>query len=113
MGLWRRGGVCRRLGNAALVAAAVTAASVVGLAGPATADVTIDSEQGQRTGGARIAFRVTNESSTASITKVEVRFPGNVRIPEIYPIAVADWAPPGAVAAARAFPAPPWPAAAE
>jgi uncharacterized protein YcnI len=81
------------LGNAALVAAAVTAASVVGLAGPATADVTIDSEQGQRTGGARIAFRVTNESSTASITKVEVRFPGNVRIPEIYPIAVADWAP--------------------
>ena len=93
MGLWRRGGVCRRLGNAALVAAAVTAASVVGLAGPATADVTIDSEQGQRTGGARIAFRVTNESSTASITKVEVRFPGNVRIPEIYPIAVADWAP--------------------
>jgi uncharacterized protein YcnI len=76
-----------------LVAVAVTAASVVGLAGPAAADVSIDSEQGQRTGGARIAFRVTNESSTASITKVEVRFPGNVRIPEIYPIAVADWAP--------------------
>ena len=36
---------------------------------------------------------MTNESSTASITKIEVRFPGDVRIAEIYPIAVADWAP--------------------
>jgi hypothetical protein len=77
----------------ATAVAGLSAVAVFGLAGPAAADVSIDSEQGQRSGGARIAFRVTNESPTASITKVEVRFPGNVRIPEIYPIAVADWAP--------------------
>lgn len=73
--------------------AGVSAVAVFGLAAPASADVTIDSEQGQRLGGARIALRVTNEHPTATITKVEVHFPSDITIPEIYPIAVADWAP--------------------
>ncbi|WP_203925251.1 DUF1775 domain-containing protein [Virgisporangium ochraceum] len=67
--------------------------AVFGLATPAAADVSFDSQQGQRTGGARVAFRVTNEHPTASIVKVEVRLPGDLRLPEVYPIAVADWAP--------------------
>lgn len=77
-------------------ATAVAGFSVVvvfGLPTPASADVSFDSQQGQRTGGARVAFRVTNEHPTASITKVEVRLPGDLRLPEVYPIAVADWAP--------------------
>jgi len=86
-------GYARAWTGLATAVAGLSAVAVFGLAGPAAADVSIDSEQGQRTGGARIAFRVTNDSSTTSITKVEVLFPGGVNIPEIYPIAVSDWAP--------------------
>ncbi len=77
----------------ATAVAGLSVVAVFGLATPAAADVSFDSQQGQRTGGARVAFRVNNEHPTASITKVEVRFPGDLRLPEVYPIAVADWAP--------------------
>lgn len=75
------------------VVAGLSAVAVFGFSAPAAADVSFDTEQAQRTGGARVAFKVTNDSPTASVTKFEVRFPGGVNIPEIYPIAVADWAP--------------------
>jgi uncharacterized protein YcnI len=73
--------------------AILSAVAVSGIATPAAADVSFDSQQGQRTGGARVALKVTNEHPTASITKVELRFPGDLQLPEVYPIAVADWAP--------------------
>jgi hypothetical protein len=77
----------------ATAVAGLSVVAVFGLAGPAAADVSFDTEQAQRTGGARLAFKLTNDSPTASVTKFEVRFPAEVNIPEIYPIAVADWAP--------------------
>jgi hypothetical protein len=77
----------------ATAVAGLSTVAVFGLATPAAADVSFDSQQGQRSGGARVAFRVTNEHPTASIVKVEVRLPGDLRLPEVYPIAVADWAP--------------------
>jgi hypothetical protein len=40
-----------------------------------------------------LTFRVTNESTTASIVRIEVRLPVEARILEVYPIAAADWAP--------------------
>jgi hypothetical protein len=77
----------------ATAVAGLSVVAVFGLAAPAAADVSFDTEQAQRTGGARIAFKLTNDSPTASVTKFEVRFPGEYNIAEVYPIAVAEWAP--------------------
>jgi hypothetical protein len=77
----------------ATAVAGLSAVAVFGFSAPAAADVSFDTEQAQRTGGARVAFKLTNDSPTATVTKFEVRFPGEYNIAEIYPIAVGEWAP--------------------
>jgi hypothetical protein len=92
MGLARWGGVCRRFGVAAVVAVAMTAISVVGFAGPASADVQIQPGEFVQGGAARFTFVVTN-NGPAPLTRVEMRMPEQHPIAEIYPMSVAGWAP--------------------
>ena len=92
MGLARWGGVCRRFGAAAVVAVAMTAVSVVGFAGPASADVQIQPGEFVQGGAARFTFVVTN-NGPAPLTRVEMRMPEQHPIAELYPMSVDGWAP--------------------
>lgn len=92
MGLARWGGVCRRFGATVGVAVAMTAASVVGFAGPASADVQIKPGEFVQGGTARFTFVVTN-TGPAPLARVEVKMPEQFPIAEIYPMSVDGWAP--------------------
>ncbi|MFB9238658.1 YcnI family protein [Plantactinospora siamensis] len=61
--------------RAAVVSAAVTAAAVLGLAGAASAHVTVNPNTAAQGGYTKVSFRVPNESDSASTTKVEVNLP--------------------------------------
>ena len=52
-------------------------AAVLGVAGPASAHVTVNPNEATQGGYGRVAFRVPNESDTASTTKLEVNLPEN------------------------------------
>ncbi|MGI5237829.1 YcnI family protein [Dactylosporangium sp. CA-139066] len=76
--------------------AAVLGAGLVvalGLAAPASADVSVTPGEAAQGDAADLTFRITNESRTASITAVEVQLPADTPIAEVYPVSVADWAP--------------------
>jgi periplasmic copper chaperone A len=89
-----------------LAAAGAVIAGAVAFAAPASADITvtptqltdIDSTsvtpvqpvQGEP---ARLAFKVTGSSRTASTTKVQVLLPEDTPIAEVYPLSAPDWAP--------------------
>ncbi|MCW3843939.1 YcnI family protein [Micromonospora yasonensis] len=75
---------------AALTLAAVTAA-VLGLAGAASAHVSINPKEATQGGYGRFAFRVPNESDTASTTKVEVVLPENAPVGSVSTMPVAGW----------------------
>ncbi|GAA4252914.1 DUF1775 domain-containing protein [Dactylosporangium darangshiense] len=68
-------------------------AAVLGLAAPASADVSVTPSEADQGGAADLTFRITNESRTASVTAVEVQLPADTPIAEVYPVSVADWAP--------------------
>jgi len=74
----------------ALVLGAV-AAAVFGLATPASAHVSVNPAEATQGGYARLAFRVPNESDTASTTKVEVVLPENAPVASVSTMAVAGW----------------------
>lgn len=59
---------CATVGTVAL-------AAVVGLAGAASAHVTVNPQEATQGGYAKLAFRVPNESDTASTVKLTVSFP--------------------------------------
>ena len=69
----------------------LVAATAVGVA-PASAHVTVNPSQATQGGFAKLAFRVPNESDTASTTKLEVAFPADAPIAFVSVRPVAGWA---------------------
>ncbi|WFE38740.1 YcnI family protein [Micromonospora sp. WMMD998] len=80
----------RRPATAAALTLAA-AAAVLGLAGPASAHVTINPKEGTQGGYGRFAFRVPNESDTASTVKVEVTLPDNAPVGSVSTMPVPGW----------------------
>jgi uncharacterized protein YcnI len=79
-----------RRSAAALVLGAV-AVGVFGLAAPASAHVTVNPREAEQGGFARLAFRVPNESDTASTTKLEVVLPENAPVGTVSTMPVSGW----------------------
>jgi hypothetical protein len=79
-----------------VVRAAVTAsglAAAVAFAAPAAADVAVNPDRAVQGDAVNLTFQVTNDSTTASVNRVEVRLPADAPIAEVYPLSVDDWAP--------------------
>lgn len=81
----------RRPATAAALTLAAVAATVLGLAGAASAHVTINPQEGTQGGYGRFAFRVPNESDTASTVKVEVNLPENAPVGSVSTMPVPGW----------------------
>lgn len=64
---------------------------VFGLAGPASAHVSVNPKEATQGGFARLAFRVPTESDTAATTKVEVVLPENAPVASVSTMPVAGW----------------------
>lgn len=69
----------------------VTLVGVFGLAAPAVAHVTVNPEEATRGDYARLAFRVPNESDTASTVKLEVTLPEDAPVASVSTMPVAGW----------------------
>ncbi|MEO3777128.1 YcnI family protein [Micromonospora sp. B11E3] len=80
----------RRPAAAALALGAV-AAVVLGIAAPASAHVSVNPKEATQGGYARLAFRVPNESDSASTTKVEVVLPENAPVGSVSTMPVPGW----------------------
>ncbi|RZU73774.1 uncharacterized protein YcnI [Micromonospora kangleipakensis] len=81
----------RRPVTAAALALTAVATAVLGLAGPASAHVTVNPKEAPQGGYGRFAFRVPNESDTASTTKVEVTLPENAPVGSVSTMPVPGW----------------------
>ncbi|MET8312072.1 YcnI family protein [Micromonospora sp. NPDC005173] len=82
----------RRTATAATALAfTAVATAVLGFAGPASAHVTVNPKEATQGGYARVAFRVPNESDTASTTKVEVVLPENAPVGSVSTMPVPGW----------------------
>lgn len=82
----------RRTATAAAALAFTAAATAVfGFAGPASAHVTVNPKEATQGGYARVAFRVPNESDTASTTKLEVVLPENAPVGSVSTMPVPGW----------------------
>ncbi|MEW2381334.1 YcnI family protein [Micromonospora sp. NPDC047707] len=77
--------------GAGTLALGAVAAAVLGFAAPASAHVTVNPEEATQGGYARLAFRVPNESDTASTTKVEVVLPENAPVGSVSTMPVPGW----------------------
>jgi uncharacterized protein YcnI len=77
--------------TAAALVLSATAVSVFGLAAPAFAHVTVNPKEATQGEFARLAFRVPNESDTASTTKVEVVLPENAPVASVSTMPVPGW----------------------
>ncbi|GAA2700943.1 YcnI family protein [Micromonospora olivasterospora] len=80
----------RRPAAAALALGAV-AAVVLGVAAPAAAHVSVNPKEATQGGYSRFAFRVPNESDSASTTKVEVVLPENAPVGSVSTMPVPGW----------------------
>ncbi|MBM0202315.1 YcnI family protein [Micromonospora sp. NPDC051227] len=76
---------------AAALAFAAAATAVLGFAGPASAHVTVNPKEATQGGYARVAFRVPNESDTASTIKLEVVLPENAPVGSVSTMPVPGW----------------------
>ena len=74
-----------------LLAAIGGAAAVLLAAGPAVAHVSVNPDSATQGGHTRVAFRVPNESDTASTTKVEVFMPTDHPIAAVSTMRVPGW----------------------
>ncbi|MEU7710757.1 YcnI family protein [Micromonospora chalcea] len=81
----------RRSATVAALTLAAVATTVLGLAGSASAHVTINPAEGKQGGYGRFAFRVPNESDTASTVKVEVNLPENAPVGSVSTMPVPGW----------------------
>ncbi|MEU8260751.1 YcnI family protein [Micromonospora sp. NPDC048999] len=81
----------RRPAAVATLTLAAVATAVLGLAGPASAHVTINPKEATQGGYGRFAFRVPNESDTASTVKVEVVLPENAPVGSVSTMPVPGW----------------------
>jgi uncharacterized protein YcnI len=77
--------------TAAALALGAVAAAVLGFAAPASAHVTVNPQEATQGGYGRFAFRVPNESDTASTTKVEVVLPENAPVGSVSTMPVPGW----------------------
>ncbi|GAA2523419.1 YcnI family protein [Pilimelia columellifera] len=93
--------------RSALTAALVTVGAGIGgalaVAAPAAAHVTANADEAVQGGYARVAFRVPNESPTASTTRLEVTMPADAPLPSVSTQPVPGWT----VAVVRQAPATP------
>ncbi|MBM7492807.1 uncharacterized protein YcnI [Micromonospora luteifusca] len=76
---------------AAALAFTAAATAVLGFAGPASAHVTVNPKEATQGGYARLAFRVPNESDTASTTKLEVTLPAEAPVGSVSTMPVPGW----------------------
>jgi hypothetical protein len=76
-----------------LAIAAAGALALLSIASPASASATILPFTGGQGDAANLIFRVTNESPTASVSKIQLDLPSNPAIPEVYPLSTDNWAP--------------------
>lgn len=76
--------------RAALVLGAALA-GVFLLAAPASAHVTVSPQEAEKGSFARLAFRVPNESDTASTVKLEVVLPENAPVGSVSTMPLAGW----------------------
>ncbi|SIR08154.1 YcnI family protein [Micromonospora avicenniae] len=81
----------RSPGGAAALAVGVVATAVLGFAAPASAHVTVNPNEATQGGYGRIAFRVPNESDTASTVKLEVVLPENAPVGSVSTMPVPGW----------------------
>ncbi|MFY1619642.1 YcnI family protein [Micromonospora sp. WMMD736] len=81
----------RTASAAAALALTAVATAVLGFAGPASAHVTVNPKEATQGGYARVAFRVPNESDTASTTKLEVVLPEHAPVGSVSTIPVPGW----------------------
>ncbi|MFD2764431.1 YcnI family protein [Micromonospora eburnea] len=81
----------RRSAAVATLTLAAVATAVLGLPGPASAHVTINPKEASQGGYGRFAFRVPNESDTASTVKVEVVLPENAPVGSVSTMPVPGW----------------------
>ncbi|MEU1362692.1 YcnI family protein [Micromonospora zamorensis] len=81
----------RTAAAAAALAFTAAATAVLGFAGPASAHVTVNPKEATQGGYARVAFRVPNESDTASTTKLEVTLPENAPVGSVSTMPVPGW----------------------
>ncbi|TYC07249.1 YcnI family protein [Micromonospora sp. WP24] len=81
----------RSLAGAAALAVGVVATAVLGFAAPASAHVTVNPKEATQGGYGRIAFRVPNESDTASTVKLEVTLPENAPVGSVSTMPVPGW----------------------
>ncbi|GIF66348.1 hypothetical protein Ais01nite_43830 [Asanoa ishikariensis] len=75
-------------------AAALSVGAVVvalGVAGPAFAHVTVNPKEATQGGYGRVAFRVPNESDTASTVKLEVNLPEDAPVASVSTMPVPGW----------------------
>lgn len=76
--------------RAALPAAAAVLGALV--AGPAFADVTVSPTTAVQCSGENLYFTLTNDGSQP-IRTIEVSWPADTPVAEVYPLSVDDWAP--------------------
>ncbi|MDG4808183.1 YcnI family protein [Micromonospora sp. WMMD1120] len=76
---------------AAALAFTAAATAVLGFAGPASAHVTVNPKEATQGGYARVAFRVPNESDSASTVKLEVVLPENAPVGSVSTMPVPGW----------------------
>jgi periplasmic copper chaperone A len=81
----------RRRATAAALTLAAVATAVLGLGAPASAHVTINPKEATQGSYGRFAFRVPNESDTASTTRLEVVLPENAAVGSVSTMPVAGW----------------------
>ncbi|MFI9644583.1 YcnI family protein [Micromonospora sp. NPDC051925] len=81
----------RRSASAAALTLTAVAATLLGFAGPAAAHVTVNPKEATQGSYGRFAFRVPNESDTASTVKVEVTLPENAPVGSVSTMPVPGW----------------------
>ncbi|MEV6346840.1 DUF1775 domain-containing protein [Actinoplanes sp. NPDC051851] len=81
-------GTARRAG----VLTVMAAAGVLGVAGPAFADVTVSPPSAVQGSGENLTFHATN-TGTKPVSTVVLRIPDDTPVAEVYPLSVDDWAP--------------------
>ena len=74
-----------------LMSLGATMLGVLAVTGPASAHVTVSGQDATQGGYTRVAFRVPNESDTASTTKVEVFLPEDAPIASVSTQPVPGW----------------------
>jgi uncharacterized protein YcnI len=74
-----------------MAAAGLAAAMLVGLAGPASAHVTIDPGSAPQGGEITLGFRVPNEMAAANVTQVQIAFPTDHPLLGVETEPIAGW----------------------